>query len=569
MLRRCAETYPDRVFLAERSETKTEWVTLTYGDALSRARSIAQGLLELGLSPGRPLMILSGNSIHHGMLMIACYVGGIPVAPVSVAYSLRSRTFDRLKQIADILRPGAVFVDDREAFSTAIEAADLDDSLLITSLGATSTGSQIDVDALLATRPGALVESAEQSLGPDTIAKILFTSGSTGAPKGVINTHRMLCSNQQALAQAWPFLQETPPVLLDWLPWSHTFGANHNFNLILKHAGTMYIDDGRPTTGMIERTVANLREVSPTISFNVPAGYAALLPYLEEDADLADRFFARLQLIFYAAASLPQNLWVRLEELSRAHTGRIVPMTTAWGTTETAPAATSAHFPLGRAGNIGVPLPGVELKLVPSEKTEVRVRGPNVTPGYWREPALTEAMFDDEGFYQTGDAVRWVKPGDPSRGLIFDGRMSEDFKLTTGTWVNVGRLRVDVLQATAPLLQDAVVCGADRDYVSVLAWLNVGEAASLSGLPPDPEALAGSDLLRDWLRERLSAHNAQTLGSSRTIKRVQIVTELPSVDAGEITDKGYINQRAVLNRRADLVEQLYSQEPREQIIQIA
>jgi feruloyl-CoA synthase len=568
MLLRTAERVPDEVFMAERDEISNGWRQVTYGQTLEWARSIGQSLLEMGLSPDRPLMVLSGNSVNHGLLMVACYFSGIPIAPVSVAYSLQSKTFDRLSKIKANLGAGALYVEIPEAFENAIQAAGLDDLPIIVGSGAGPSGTEsVTFDELLDTRPATELDTAISLITPDTIAKILYTSGSTGSPKGVINTHRMLCANQQSLAQIWPFTQETPPVLLDWLPWSHTFGGNHNFNLVLKQGGTMYIDAGRPAPGLIEQTVANLREVSPTISFNVPAGYGALLPFLESDQDLAERFFSRLQVIFYAAASLPQGHWDRLQALARVHGGEDLTMTTSWGSTETAPAATSAHFPLDRASTIGVPLPGVEIKLVPGTKTEVRVRGPNVTPGYWNEPSLTEAAFDDDRFYRIGDAVRLVDENDPSRGLVFDGRIAEDFKLTTGTWVNVGQLRVDSLHAAAGLIQDAVVCAPDRDYVTLLAWLNAAEAEKLTGTSDLSEA-SRSDVLRQALRERFDAHNSENPGTSRRIKRLRVIADPPHVDAGEITDKGYINQGRVLERRGSLVDSLYADEPSPEVIEI-
>jgi len=377
----------------------------------------------------------------------------------------------------------------------------------------------------------------------------------------------MLSSNQQSLAQLWPFTEATPPVLVDWLPWNHTFGGNHNFNHVLKRGGTMYIDGGRPAPPLMPITVRNLTEIAPTIYFNVPAGYGALLPFLERDAALRTRFFERLELIFYAAAALPQDLWARLEAVATQERGEPVMMTSSWGLTETSPLATAAHFPIDRAGVIGVPIPGTELKLsAVGDKLEMRVKGPQVTPGYLGRPDLTAEAFDAEGFYRTGDAGRLEDPEDPNRGLVFDGRVVEDFKLTTGTFVSVGNLRVRALAAASPLLQDAVVCGHDREYVALLAWPNPGAAQEIHGEEAPLEELVRSPRLAEHVRGRFAAHNEENPGSSTRIERVILMAEPASMDANEITDKGYVNQRAVLERRARLVEALFAQPPGEEVI---
>jgi feruloyl-CoA synthase len=421
----------------------------------------------------------------------------------------------------------------------------------------------LTLDHLLGVSPTPRVEDACAAVGPDSVAKLLFTSGSTGVPKGVINTHRMLCSNQAMLQASWPFLAHEPPVLVDWLPWSHTFGANHNLNLVLFNGGTLYIDDGRPAPPLFPRTLSALRAIAPTLYFNVPAGFALLAPALESDAELAQRFFSRLRFMFYAGAALPEALALRLREIARRSADHEVPLTSSWGTTETAPAATSAHFADARIGCIGVPLPGVGVKLAPvADKLEIRVSGPNVTPGYFRQPELARDAFDDEGFYRSGDAVTMVDESDPNQGLLFDGRIAEDFKLLTGTWVAVGPLRLALLSA-AGVLSDAVICGQDSQYVTALAWINQAEARKLAGAKGD--VAPDEPRLREHLVRVLAELNSGA-GSAARIERLLLLSEPPSLDAGEITDKGYINQRACLARRAGEVARLYAAEPDPEVI---
>ncbi|HUI19186.1 MAG TPA: AMP-binding protein, partial [Alphaproteobacteria bacterium] len=424
--------------------------------------------------------------------------------------------------------------------------------------------------ALLGDAASEAVERAFAEVGPDSVAKILFTSGSTGRPKGVINTQRMLASNQQAIAQLWPFLEERPPVLVDWLPWNHTFGGNHNFNMVVRNGGTLYIDGGKPAPGLIETTVRNLSEVPATIHFNVPRGYDMLVPYLERDAELRRTFFRELDVIFYAAAALPQHLWDRLERLAIEATGRRVVMLAAWGSTETAPEATAVHFLIEHPGVIGLPAPGIEIKLAPvSGKLELRVRGPNLTPGYWRRPELTAELFDEEGFLKMGDAGKLADPADPAKGILFDGRLAENFKLMSGSWVQVGELRTELITATAPVAQDIVITGHDRETVGLLVFAN---PAGCRGLCRDAahdtplETLVGRSEVRERLAQGLAAHNAVNPGSSRRIAAALLMAEPPSIDAGEITDKGYINQRAVLERRAALVERLYRESADPEVI---
>ena len=557
-------TTPDSLFLAER-DSSGDWRKVTYGEALGSVRRLAQALLDRRLSVERPLVILSDNSIDHALMALGAMHAGIPVAPVSSAYSLVSKDYVKLKHILALLQPGAIFVQDGIKFAPALKAAGPPNVEVITTSNPPSDLPMTLFAQVHATPAGADVDRAFASVSPDTIAKILFTSGSTDLPKGVINTQRMLCSNQQTIAQVWHFLSEKPPVIVDWLPWNHTFGGNHNFNMMLRHGGSIYIDEGKPAPGLIERTVANLREISPTLYFNVPRGYDMLLHYLERDEELSANYLRKLDLIFYAAAALPQNLWERLENLAIKVRGKRVRMVSSWGSTETAPMVTAVHFDIDRAGVIGLPTPGVELKMVPNAgKMELRIRGPNVTPGYFKRDDLTRAAFDAEGFYCIGDAGRFADPHDPTKGIEFDGRIAEDFKLSSGTWVHVGALRILAIAAGAPIIQDCVVTGHDREEVGLLVFPNpVGCRSLCPDVPADLplSALIVLPQVQQRLGQALSQLASSGSGSSTYPTRALLMADLPAIDDNEITDKGYINQRAVLMRRANLVERLYATEP--------
>jgi feruloyl-CoA synthase len=567
-----AEVDPGRLFLAERGKDG-EWVKVSYGEARRRVYAIATYLLGQKLSAERPVVILSDNGIEHALLMLAAMHIGVPSCAISTGNSLMSKDFAKLKANIELLRPGLIYADPIERYLPAIRAVSgLHDGTVVAGGGSAASADALPFAALESAADPVAVARACAAVTPETIAKFLFTSGSVGTPKAVINTQRMMCSNQAAKEAVWPFLRRQPPILVDWLPWSHTFGSNHNFNMVLGAGGTLYIDDGKPTPAALAKTIRNLKEISPTLYFSVPRAYDMLVPLLRDDAQLRERFFRQLQLIFYAGAALPQHLWDELARLSRQATGSAVTMVSAWGSTETAPTASDCHFQAVRSGVIGVPVPGTTLKLVPSaDKLEVRVAGPNVFPGYWKQPDLTAAAFDDEGYYLIGDAVEFVDRARPELGLVFDGRVGEDFKLLTGTWVHVGSVRVAGIDAMSPVAQDIVVTGHDRDEIGFLVFPNVPECRLLCpGMPPDApvEQVLSNPAVVQHVRLGM-ARMAQAGGSSMYPTRVLLMAEPPSVEAGEITDKGYINQRIVRTRRADLVEWLYADVPDKGVITVA
>lgn len=543
-LERWAAQTPDARAFAERTADGA-WRELTWRQTRDHVASIAQSLLDLDLAAQAPIVVLSDNSIDHLLLMLAGMHIGRAVCTVSSAYSRLAKDHTKIHGILNTLGPALVYASDASVYAPALASAGLK-GVVVFSKGADDVAGALSFDSLMRTQEGPAVMQAFGEIGPDTHAKYLLTSGSTGHPKVVINTHRMLCANQQMIAQAWRFLEVEKPVIVDWLPWSHTFGGNHNLNMVLRNGGTLVIDEGRPAPGLVEKSVRNLCEIQPTIYFNVPRGLDMVLPFLEADMALARSFFARLRGVFYAGAALPQATWDRLQALAMRVRGEPVWLTTSWGSTETSPAVTSAHWRLDRAGVIGLPLPGVELKFIPSgDKLEMRVRGVTVFPGYRDAPHLTAQAFDGEGYYCIGDAGFLADESRPERGVVFNGRVAEDFKLTTGTWVSVGTLRVRVVSALAPLAQDVVITGHDRDEVGVLIF-------------PTPQAAAlSADALADQVSMALKALTAEGGGSSQVPRRALVLAEPPSTEAGEITDKGYINQSAVLRRRASIVQALY------------
>src|SRR5579863_705566 len=541
-----AQRAPDRTLYAKRTSSG-EWRRVSYAEAHGLARNIGQALINRGLSPERPIAILSGNDLEHALLSLGAMYAGVPFAPISTGYSLLSHGFGKLRYILDLVRPGLVFAASGLKFQRALDATlPATAELVVTEDPLPGAALFSELTSTAASGPPAHVDG-------DMIVKFLFTSGSTGMPKGVINTQRMWCSNQAMIAACLPFLTEEPPVLVDWTPWNHTFGGNHDIGLTIYNGGTLYIDDGRPVPGAFEESVRNLREIATTFFLNVPRGFECLVPYLRADKKLREVFFSRLKLMWYAGASLSQPVWDELDALSIETTGERVLMLTGLGSTETAPFALAPRKEVERAGMVGIPAPGMELKLVPNEgKLEARVRGPNITPGYWRQQDLTRAAFDEEGFYKLGDALLFVDEARPELGFTIDGRLAEDFKLSSGTWVKIGPLRAKFIHQAAPYAKDVVVAGHDRDDVAVL-------------IVPDMDACRGIDLASVF-REILESLARESTGSSNRITRAIVLTEPLSLDAHEITDKGSINQRSVLTNRAALVEDLYASPPPPHVI---
>jgi feruloyl-CoA synthase len=565
-----AQAEPNRVFMAER-DASGGWRQITYAQLLSATRRIASSLLARGLSAEKPVVILSGNSIDHALVAFGALYAGIAFCPVSPAYSLVSKDYGKLGFLMKLLTPGLIFAEDAGPFADAIRAHIPDQTEIVASRGDVPGRAVTRLSELLASPEHPGLDAAHDAIGPDTIAKFLLTSGSTGNPKAVINTQRMICANQVMLRETMAFLTDEPPVIVDWLPWNHTFGGNHNIGLTLYNGGSMYLDAGKPMPGGIEETVRNLREISPTVYFNVPKGYESLLPYLRDDKALRAKFFHRLHAMFFSGAAMSPFIWNSLDELAVQETGFRVPMLTGLGATETAPFFMSVRPATSRSGHVGLPVPGNDAKLVPDNgKLEVRAKGPNVTPGYWRQPELTARAFDEEGFYKFGDALKPVDPGDFSAGFDFDGRIAEDFKLASGTWVSVGPLRARFIAACAPLVRDVVIAGINRDEVAALAVLDLDGCRLINpALAADDLAATTSDpLIRGAFRERFSKLLAMSTGSSTRITRAVLIDTPMSIDRGEVTDKGSINQRAVLEHRSQLIDELYSPTPTANVIML-
>ena len=563
-----ARTEPHRIFMAER-RADGGWRQITYAQLMTATRQLASALLARDLSAEKPIVILSGNSIDHALVAFGALYAGIPFCPVSPAYSLMSKDYGKLSYLMKLLTPGLVFADDAGKFADALLGNVPAATEIAASRGAVP-GRQVTMLAdLLATPENPDLDRTHDAIGPDTVAKFLLTSGSTGNPKAVINTQRMLCANQVMLRETLAFLKDEPPVIVDWLPWNHTFGGNHNVGLTLFNGGSMYLDEGKPMPGGIEETVRNLREISPTVYFNVPKGYESLLPYLRDDKVLRAKFFHRLHAMFFSGAALSPFVWNSFDELAMQEKGYRVPVLTGLGATETAPFFMSVRPDTSRSGHVGLPVLGNDAKLVPNNgKLEVRARGPNVTPGYWRQPELTAKAFDEEGYYKFGDALKPAVADDFDAGFDFDGRIAEDFKLASGTWVSVGPLRARFVAACAPMVRDVVIAGINRDEISALVVLDLDGCRLINpALPSGDIAAAASDpKIRDAFRERFGQFLASSTGSSTRVTRAMLFDTPLSIDRGEVTDKGSINQRAVLEHRATLIEELYAAAPPAHVI---
>ncbi|HEY9094768.1 MAG TPA: feruloyl-CoA synthase [Hydrogenophaga sp.] len=563
-----AKVRPDHTLFARRTKnadgSSGDWRHISFAQALDAARRIGQGLLNRGLSAERPVLILSENDLEHALLALGCIYAGVAYCPTSPPYSLISQDFDKLHHVVKTLTPGLVFANDANRYSRAMLAT-LDESVeLVTTQGTVPGRATTSFEALMATEPTPAVDEAMATTGPDTIVKFLFTSGSTKMPKAVINTQRMWCANQQQMATSMPVLAEKPLVLVDWLPWNHTFGGNHNFGMVIYHGGTMYIDDGKPTPALIDETLRNLREISPTVYFNVPTGFEAIANAMKTDDQLRRTLLAKVNMFFYAGAALAQPVWDSLFASQEKEIGERIVMSTGLGMTESGPFGIFVTSPNVKAGDLGLPTAGLELKLVDIDgKTEVRYKGPNITPGYWRMPKESADAFDEEGFFKTGDAVKWIDETDIHLGLKFDGRIAEDFKLATGTFVSVGPLRGKIIAAGAPFVQDAVLTGINLKEVGAMVFptpavrtlTDLPAEASLHDVLDHPAVIAHFQTVVNQLAQ-------EATGSANRIARMCLLADPPTIDRGEITDKGSINQRAVLAHRAETVTKLHADELR-------
>lgn len=571
-----AKTTPDETFVAQRvrdADGKTgDWRRVSYAQTLDAARRIGQALLDRGLSPERPVVILSDNGIDHALLALGCIYAGIPFSPASPAYSTISKDYGKLRHVIDTLTPGLIWAEDGDRYGPALAATAPAGCEIAVSRNADHPhlkGRRATLLAeLLATEPTPAIDAAQAATTADTIVKFLFTSGSTKLPKAVINTNRMWCANQQQMRQSMPILTEERPVLIDWLPWNHTFGGNHNFGMVLHNGGTLYIDEGKPTPALVGETLRNLREIAPTMYFNVPTGFEAIANAMKTDDTLRRIFLSRVKMFFYAGASLSQPVWDALFECAEREVGERIVMTCGFGMTESSPYGLFPTSPDIRAGELGLPTPGMECKLVPVEgKVELRYRGPNITPGYWRSPEATAEAYDEEGFFCTGDAVQWADPANPDKGLRFDGRIAEDFKLATGTFVSVGPLRARVITGGAPYIQDVVITGLNRKEIGALVFPTQA-VRTLVDLPPDAplaQVLAQHAVLQKF-QSLVTDLSLTATGSANRVARMMLLAEPPSIDLGEVTDKGSINQRAVLKHRDHLVTALYDETPGHTII---
>ncbi|PBQ00450.1 feruloyl-CoA synthase [Pseudomonas congelans] len=554
-----ARLRPQQTFIAAR-DSRGGWRKVSYAEMLTDVRAIAQSLLAYGLSAERPLALLSGNDIEHLQLALGAMYAGIPYSPVSPAYSVMSQDFAKLRHVCDVLRPGLVFVSDAAPFQRAIDAVIPAETPVITARGQLTGRHQLSFSSLLEEPGGSEADAAFLASGPNTIAKFLFTSGSTKLPKAVVTTQRMLCANQQMLLQTFPVFGEEPPVLVDWLPWNHTFGGSHNIGIVLYNGGTFYLDNGKPTAQGFAETLRNLKEISPTAYLTVPKGWEELVNALEQDAELRERFFSRIKLFFFAAAGLSQSIWDRLDRVAEQHCGERIRMMAGLGMTEAAPSCTFTTGPLSMAGYIGLPAPGCEVCLVPVDgKLEGRFRGPHIMPGYWRSPQQTAEVFDENGFYCSGDAIKLADPAAPELGLMFDGRLAEDFKLSSGVFVSVGPMRNRAVLEGSPYVQDVVITAPDRECLGALVFPRVHECRQLAGLgaqATDAQVLASAPV-REWFAGWLARLNQGANGNASRLEWIALLDQPASIDRGEITDKGSINQRAVLQWRADKVEALY------------